>query len=161
MEQPNNRLCSIWSIDSNEAYVSKKLDTRDIRHLDDLVETAFEYQLSSSENLVSYELRRKNLYETWTAMNCFDDMANEFSHEKQQEILHLSLRILNESPQTVSVSFRLRVPNQDREPGWPYCWYLCIITEGKTQLSLLDAFLSKIPGLVRHPCVVNRLFVRK
>lgn len=101
MEQPNNRLCSMWCIDANEAYVSKK----------------FEYQLSSSENLVSYELQRKNLYETWTAMNCFDDMTNEFSHEKQREILHLCLRILNESPQTVSVSFRLRAPDQDREPG--------------------------------------------
>lgn len=159
MEQSNNRLVSIWSIDSKEKYSSSKLETRDICDLKDLVSPDLEYQLSSSENLVSYELARKNLYETYTKVCSFDEMSSEFSHEKQQEVLHLCLRILNSVPRCASVSLRLRVP--DKGPRKAYCWYLCVITEGKTHLSLLDQFFSEIPGLARHLYISNRSFVHK
>lgn len=154
---------TIWFIESgNDEYTAINQDTTDIELLQDLHLIATEYQLSALQNVVCYELGRSNLHETWTDPVHFDDMMGDLPHAKQQEILRLCLHIFNTVNECVSVSFRVRcVDEEKRKNGMRYAWYLCIITEQRTNIPRLDRLLGVITDLRHHKHIVNRVFKQR
>lgn len=149
----DRRLCSIWFIDSSENYEASKLEVDNIDQLVDLDRHGLEYQLSAIESLVCHELGRSDLCETWSKFCFIDDIGTALPHTKQQEILALSLEILNSVSNCVSVSFRLR-----ESPEKKYWWRLCVITEGNVCTQRLKQLFSSTPELCLHEHVINRPF---